>query len=67
MNDKHYRIVFTLFLSVILALVAHNARAAGFYIAEVGTPTSLGTGGVANPTNTYHCRSGHQLVGTILR
>ena len=53
MNDKHYRIVFTLFLSVILALVAHNARAAGFYIAEVGTPTSLGTGGVANPTNTY--------------
>lgn len=27
--------------------------AAGFYVPEVGTPSSLGTGGVGNPTNTY--------------
>jgi long-chain fatty acid transport protein len=26
---------------------------AGFYLSEVGTPGSLGTAGVANPTNTY--------------
>ena len=44
----------TFLLSAIAALVAQNVKAAGFYIAEVGTPTSLGTGGVANPTNTYH-------------
>lgn len=29
------------------------AGAAGFYISEVGTPGSLGTAGVANPTNTF--------------
>ena len=29
------------------------AEAAGFYFPEVGTPSSLGTGGVANATNTY--------------
>jgi long-subunit fatty acid transport protein len=29
------------------------AQAAGFYLAEVGSPASLGTGGVANPTNTF--------------
>ena len=34
-------------------LAVQNATAAGFYLAEVGTPTSMGTGGVANPTNTY--------------
>ena len=28
-------------------------EAAGFYFPEVGTPSSLGTGGVANVTNTY--------------
>jgi long-subunit fatty acid transport protein len=28
--------------------------AAGFYLAEVGSPASLGTAGVANPTNTFH-------------
>jgi long-chain fatty acid transport protein len=34
-------------------LAAPVVPAAGFYIPEVGTPSSLGTGGVANPTNTY--------------
>ena len=34
-------------------LVAPVLSAAGFYLPEVGTPNSLGTGGVANPTNTY--------------
>jgi long-chain fatty acid transport protein len=29
------------------------AQAAGFYLPEVGSPASLGTGGVANPTNTF--------------
>jgi len=33
-------------------LVSQSASAAGFYISEVGTPLSLGTAGVANPTNT---------------
>jgi long-chain fatty acid transport protein len=48
------RRVYAFLLTASGALVAHNSMAAGFYIAEVGTPTSLGTGGVANPTNTYH-------------
>lgn len=34
-------------------LVAQPALSAGFYFPEVGTPSSLGTGGVANPTNIY--------------
>ena len=38
-------------LGVALAVVG-EVWAAGFYIAEVGTPHSLGTAGVANPTNT---------------
>ena len=29
------------------------AQAAGFYLSEVGSPASLGTGGVVNPTNTF--------------
>jgi len=48
------RCVYAFLLTASVALVAENSIAAGFYIAEVGTPTSLGTGGVANPTNTYH-------------
>ena len=35
-----------------LALFSQQAVPAGFYLAEVGSPSSLGTGGVANPTNT---------------
>jgi long-chain fatty acid transport protein len=34
-------------------LLSQTAIAAGFYLSEVGTPGSLGTAGVANPTNTY--------------
>ncbi len=41
-------------LTTAIALGAQNAPAAGFYLAEVGSPGSLGTGGVANPTNTVH-------------
>lgn len=36
-----------------LLLGSQTASAAGFYLSEVGTPGSLGTGGVANPTNTW--------------
>ncbi|MGB5442150.1 MAG: outer membrane protein transport protein [Gammaproteobacteria bacterium] len=35
------------------ALATQTSLAAGFYLSELGTPASLGTGGVANPTNTY--------------
>ena len=41
-------------LWVMMAMAISNSMAAGFYLAEVGTPVSLGTGGVANPTNTQH-------------
>jgi long-chain fatty acid transport protein len=34
-------------------LATHTALAAGFYLSEAGTPGSLGTAGVANPTNTF--------------
>jgi long-chain fatty acid transport protein len=37
----------------ILFLTTQHALGAGFYISEVGTPSSFGTAGVANPTNTY--------------
>jgi long-chain fatty acid transport protein len=37
---------------VVVTLATQSALAAGFYISEVGTPLSLGTAGVANPTNT---------------
>jgi long-chain fatty acid transport protein len=36
-----------------LAGFSGSALGAGFYLSEVGTPGSLGTGGVANPTNTF--------------
>ena len=35
-----------------LLLAAQGANAAGFYISEQGTPVSVGTAGVGNPTNT---------------
>lgn len=38
------------FLSLLLATQA--ATAAGFYLSEQGTPVSVGTAGVGNPTNT---------------
>jgi long-subunit fatty acid transport protein len=54
MNNTPNTIVFALLLSAVTGLITQNAGAAGFYLAEAGTPTSLGTGGVANPTDTYH-------------
>jgi long-chain fatty acid transport protein len=39
-------------LSTILNCFTNSVMGAGFYLSEVGTPGSLGTGGVANPTNT---------------
>lgn len=39
-------------IGCIALLLTSGAQAAGFYIAEVGTPRSLGTAGVANPTST---------------
>jgi long-chain fatty acid transport protein len=40
-------------VSLVVGLLAtQSALAAGFYISEIGTPLSLGTAGVANPTNT---------------
>ena len=53
MNDTLIKTVCGLLLSVTTGLVAQNTLAAGFYLAEVGSPASLGTGGVANPTNTF--------------
>ena len=35
------------------SLLAKPAAAAGFYFPEIGTPSSLGTGGVASTTNIY--------------
>ena len=40
-------------LFVCTATTALTAQGAGFYLSEVGTPGSLGTAGVANPTNTW--------------
>ena len=37
--------------TTLLGTVAPTALAAGFYLAEVGSPGSLGTAGVANVTN----------------
>jgi len=39
--------------SAALLMAAQSIHAAGFYLPEVGTPVSVGTAGVANPTNTY--------------
>jgi long-chain fatty acid transport protein len=38
---------------LIVSAAASNAEAAGFYITEVGTPGSVGTAGVINPTNDH--------------
>ena len=46
------RVYFAVTLSA-ACLLSQPAEAAGFYFPEVGTPSSLGTGGVANTTNTY--------------
>ena len=41
-----------LFVFVISLLWGQSVLAAGLYIPEVGTPVSVGTAGVGNPTNT---------------
>lgn len=53
MSRATHKIVYVLSVLIVGGLFVQNVMAAGFYIAEVGTPTSLGTGGVANPTNTH--------------
>jgi long-chain fatty acid transport protein len=54
MNMKaiHNKTVCGCLLSIV-ACLSQPATGAGFYIPEVGSPASLGTGGVANPTNTF--------------
>ena len=48
------RAINRVFLSmVVLLLGSTQVHAAGFYLSEVGTPGSVGTAGVANPTNTF--------------
>jgi long-chain fatty acid transport protein len=42
-----------LLLGSVTLLFTQTLSAAGFYVSEVGTPGSLGTAGVANPTNTF--------------
>ena len=53
MNVLTKAAVFRSALAVILFSVLPLAEGAGFYITEIGTPGSLGTAGVANPTNTH--------------
>ena len=40
-------------LAVLISVLHSPAFAAGFYLSEVGTPGSLGSAGVIDPTNTY--------------
>jgi long-subunit fatty acid transport protein len=45
--------LFAYSLCCLVLLCSASAHAAGFYISEVGTPTSLGTAGAANVTNNW--------------
>lgn len=45
--------VYVLTIVSAACVLPRQTEAAGFYFPEVGTPSSLGTGGVANVTNTY--------------
>jgi len=47
-RNRHFRTI----LATSLLTVTNAAFAAGFYSPSIGTPGSLGTAGVANPTNT---------------
>jgi len=47
-RNQHFRMI----LATSLLTVTNAAIGAGFYSPSVGTPGSLGTAGVANPTNT---------------
>ena len=54
MNSKSVRLGSALIMTAVAGMLAQSAMAAGFYLPEVGSPASLGTAGVANPTNTFH-------------
>lgn len=43
----------TVLFGAAVLLLSQSLYAGGFYLAEVGTPASLGTAGAANPTNTF--------------
>ncbi len=49
---KQTRVLLQLCLVAISLAWGQPLLAAAFYLDEVGTPVSLGTAGVANPTNT---------------
>lgn len=50
----HHTLLRKYFVLIAFLLISdHQCLAAGFYITEVGTPHSLGTAGVANPTNRF--------------
>jgi len=44
-------------MAAVILLATQSVLAAGFYISEVGTPLSLGTAGMANPTNNISADS----------
>lgn len=52
MNIKFTGIILLSGVSCISLCSIESGYAAGFYLTEVGTPSSLGTAGVANPTHT---------------
>lgn len=52
MKNRNFGTICKSVFSVVVMLATQSVLAAGFYISEVGTPLSLGTAGVANPTNT---------------
>lgn len=49
---KKGRKIFQFIIAGMTSFLVSVAQGAGFYIPEVGTPHSLGSAGVANPTNT---------------
>lgn len=57
MNHNSLNSICKAVLFAVVMLATRSALAAGFYISEVGTPLSLGTAGVANPTNNISADS----------
>jgi long-chain fatty acid transport protein len=54
MHEDTKWLLYAVLLLVVAAMTfLGKAYGAGFYLSEVGSPASLGTGGVANPTNTF--------------
>ncbi len=53
MGSASFRLWSVLVPLAAAVLCAQPALAGGFYVTEVGTPGSLGTAGVANPTNNF--------------